>query len=241
MCTVTFIRVNNSFFLTSNRDEKVQRSQALPPRIYQQDDGALLYPKDADAGGTWIALNDNLNAAVLLNGAFVNHPSQAPYLRSRGLVLIDILAAPSPFDRFLQIQLEGVEPFTLILFENFKLYECRWDSTKKYNQQLGIDQNYIWSSATLYNQSAQTKRADWFEKWQRNHTQPLQADIFHFHQFAGDGDERNDIRMNREGELFTVSITGIQVTKHTGTMNYLDLKDGATYIQKFIPSKIDVA
>ncbi len=241
MCTVTFIRVNDSFFLTSNRDEKVQRKQALPPKIYQQEEGALLYPKDADAGGTWIALKDNLDAAVLLNGAFVNHASQAPYQRSRGLILIDILAAPSPADRFLQIRLWGVEPFTLILFENFELHECRWDGAKKYTLPLGIDQNYIWSSATLYDPSTQIKRADWFEKWQCKHTQPLQADIFRFHQFAGDGDERNDIRMNREGELFTVSITGIQITKHTGMMNYHDLKDGATYVQKIIPSKIDAA
>lgn len=241
MCTVTFIRVNDSFFLTSNRDEKVQRKQALPPKIYQQEEAVLLYPKDADAGGTWIALKENLDAAVLLNGAFVNHPSQAPYQRSRGLILIDILAAPSPADRFFQIQLGGVEPFTLILFENFGLHECRWDGIKKYKRQLNANQNYIWSSATLYDQSTQTKRADWFAKWQCNHTQPLQADIFHFHQFAGDGDERNDIRMNREGELFTVSITGIQITKHTGMMNYHDLKDGTTYVQKFIPSKIDAA
>ncbi len=102
MCTVTFVRTKDSFFITSSRDVKVQRRQALPPKMYQREEAMLLYPKDADAGGTWIALLDNLNAAVLLNGAFENHQPQPPYKRSRGLILIDILAAPSPLEHFVQ-------------------------------------------------------------------------------------------------------------------------------------------
>ena len=232
MCTVTFIRVKDSFFLTSNRDEKVQRDQALPPKIYQLKEARLLFPKDAGAGGTWIAIKDNSNAAVLLNGAFISHPSQPPYKRSRGLILIDILAAPDPATCFSQITLEAIEPFTLILFQDFALYECRWDGSKKYNKQLNTGQNHIWSSATLYDETVQSKRKEWFVKWLSENPRPSLPDIFHFHQFAGDGDEQNDIRMNRDGQLFTVSITGIQLTKETGTMHYIDLLDGATYNAK---------
>lgn len=130
------------------------------------------------------------------------------------------------------MNLEGIESFTIILFQGFKLYECRWDGDKKYNQQLSTEQNHIWSSATLYDETVQKKRRHWFEKWLGSNSQPSWADIFHFHQFAGDGDEQNDIRMNRDGQLFTVSITAIQLTKETGTMHYLDLKDGATYSTK---------
>jgi hypothetical protein len=32
----------------------------------------ITYPKDADAGGTWIAKHENGNAVVLLNGGFKN-------------------------------------------------------------------------------------------------------------------------------------------------------------------------
>ncbi|MEP7108198.1 MAG: NRDE family protein [Ferruginibacter sp.] len=232
MCTVTFIRVDDSFFLTSNRDEKVQRSQALPPKVYQVNETALLYPKDADAGGTWIALKDNSTAGVLLNGAFTNHPPKPIYRRSRGLILIDILAVSNPLAWFSVISLEAIEPFTLILFQAFNLYECRWDGDKKYTKQLSIDQGQIWSSATLYDKVVQSKREEWFVKWLGRNTRPTQADIFNFHQFAGDGDEQNDIRMNRDGQLFTVSITGIQITRKNGIMNYLDLKDGGTYLKK---------
>ena len=95
MCTVSLIPGRESFFLTSNRDEKKIRRQAIPPAIYQYKGARLLYPRDADADGTWIAINQNGNAAVLLNGAFVKHKPRPPYNRSRGLVLLDIIAVLS--------------------------------------------------------------------------------------------------------------------------------------------------
>ncbi len=229
MCTVTFIKVQGQFFLTSSRDEKLHRKQALPPDAYSINDVLLLFPKDTDAGGTWIALNEHSGAAVLLNGAFHFHESQPPYRRSRGLVLIDLLGATLPTDFFTKINLEGIEPFTIILLQQFKLFECRWDGTKKFKRQLSTQQSYIWSSATLYNETVQKRREAWFKKWLSTDPQPTQAAIIDFHQFAGDGDEQNDIRMNRDGQLFTVSISGIQLAEKTGVMHYLDLKDGSSY------------
>lgn len=238
MCTVTFIREKEHFFITSNRDEKVDRGKALPPSIYQIGTVDLLFPKDADAGGTWIALKDPASAAVLLNGGFVSHQPAPPYRRSRGLILLDILAAADPADCFTEINLDGIEPFTLILLQHLKLYECRWDGNEKYKTLLDTRQNYIWSSATLYNESTQQRRVDWFAKWQQAHPHPSREQILHFHRFAGDGDQQNDVQMNRDGQLLTVSITAIQLTGEAASMHYLDLKDGSVFSQQmnFAPS-----
>ena len=70
MCTVTFIPGKDRYFITSNRDEKMLRKPAIAPQPYVINGNTLVYPRDADAGGTWIAMNENGNAAVLLNGAF---------------------------------------------------------------------------------------------------------------------------------------------------------------------------
>ncbi|MGL1516781.1 NRDE family protein, partial [Vibrio parahaemolyticus] len=48
------------------------------------------FPKDPDGGGTWIALKENGDVAILLNGAFENHIPAYPYRRSRGLIFLDI-------------------------------------------------------------------------------------------------------------------------------------------------------
>jgi Transport and Golgi organisation 2 len=229
MCTVTFIREKEHFFITSNRDEKTDRGRALPPAIYKVATADLLFPKDADAGGTWIALKDAATAAVLLNGGFVSHEPAPPYRRSRGLVLLDILAAADPAVCFTEIDLDRIEPFTLILLQQFNLFECRWDGHKKYKRLLDAQQNYIWSSATLYDESTQQRRINWFTKWQQAYPHPSREDILHFHRFAGDGDLQNDVQMNRAGQLLTVSVTAMHLTGEGASMHYHDLKDGSVF------------
>jgi hypothetical protein len=233
MCTVTFIPVNNKFFLTSNRDEKAKRKSAYPPAIYWGKGSGLLYPKDATAGGSWITLNGNGNAAVLLNGAFSKHIQQDAYRQSRGLILIEIIGAERPSIHFNRINLVAIEPFTIILFEAGCLYECRWDGHKKYCKQLRSSRPYIWSSSTLYDIDTVKKREYWFAKWLTKNSNPTLEDILNFHRFTGDGDLQNDLNMNRDGELNTVSITCIELDSYAGRMKYIDLKNYESYLQQF--------
>src|SRR5215207_5422808 len=100
MCTVTFIRQADKIYITSNRDEKHWRSNALPPAVYPFTSGNLLFPKDGDAGGTWIAAHENGNAIVFLNGGFIAHTPKPPYRKSRGLVLTNLIDRPEPFISF---------------------------------------------------------------------------------------------------------------------------------------------
>ena len=222
MCTVTFMLSEGKFHLTSNRDEKSTRLPALPPREYKMENCTLLFPKDANAGGTWVALKDNGDAAILLNGGLYPHHHQPPYKKSRGIVLIDILKNEQPYDCFLLYDCNHIEPFTLILFTNLELYECRWDGRQKHVKQLNISQPYIWSSVTLYSTEIISKRKQWFMDWIRKTEKPQQAEIFHFHRFTGEGDSANDLFMNRENETKTVSITSISIGKEECEMLYWD-------------------
>jgi len=232
MCTVTFVPQNNHYFLTSNRDEKAARPKAVAPAVYADYNTKLLYPKDAAANGSWIALNQLGNAAVLLNGAFVNHEPAPPYRKSRGLIFLDIIASAEPTDWFAEVNLYKIEPFTVVILQEGKLYECRWDGMRKHYQQLDEKQAHIWSSATLYPDDVISKRKQWFSKWLADYPQPSQKDIFLFHQFASDGDIQNDVLMNRDGHMLTVSITGIEVSSEKGKMQYLDLQDGSSTIKE---------
>lgn len=242
MCTVTFIPAKDRYYITSNRDEKAGRKQALPPGIYRQEDIGLIYPKDADAGGTWIATANNGNTAVLLNGAFVKHEPNPPYAKSRGIIFLEILMGNVPTEKFLQTDLFNIEPFTIIVFDNHNLYECRWDGIKKHLKQLSINVYHIWSSATLYNEDITKKREQWFIKWLNKNPNPSQQDILHFHQFAGEGDTENDLRMNRNNDMLTVSVTGIELNNEKAIMSYIDIKDNSIHTQqmKFIASALVV-
>ena len=134
--------------------------------------------------------------------------------------------------KFLRIDLLNIEPFTLIVFDGGSLYECRWDGSKKYCKQLNKNTHNIWSSATLYNEEIVMKREQWFAKWLNKNPNPSVQDILHFHQFAGEGDTQNDLCMNRNNNMLTVSVTGIELNHETAIMHYIDLKDNIEYRQQ---------
>ena len=59
MCTVSFVKVKNKVIITSNRDEKVVRPNAINPKNYIVNGKNVIYPKDPKAGGTWYVINRN--------------------------------------------------------------------------------------------------------------------------------------------------------------------------------------
>jgi hypothetical protein len=223
MCTVTYIPSNAGYFLTSNRDEKNTRAKSLLPTEYNINSVPLIFPKDGDAGGTWIVLKENGDALCLLNGAFENFVSKDIYKTSRGRIVLDIAITDNFVKSFAEISLADTAPFTLVLINNKQLFECRWDGEKKYCKVLDNDVPHIWSSATLYNDAQQAKRESWFAQWQKNNAIPTQKNLFHFHTNTGEGNVEDDLIMNRNDTYFTVSITGIAVNNNDCLMQYQDI------------------
>jgi hypothetical protein len=120
---------------------------------------------------------------------------------------------------------EAIEPFTAVIWENERLYECIWDGQQKHFIEKDKNQPHIWSSVTLYNETIRSKRIQWFNQWLDQHPEPGLPDILHFHQFTGEGDAQNDLLMNRDGYVYTVSITGMQLSRTRGEMVYMDMKN----------------
>ena len=96
MCTVSFVRANDSIIITSNRHENIRRQNAVKPALYESSDKRIIFPKDPRAGGTWFAATDTGVVCVLLNGAFEKHIPVPPYRKSRGLVLLEIIENEDP-------------------------------------------------------------------------------------------------------------------------------------------------
>jgi hypothetical protein len=233
--------VKEGMLLASNRDEKHFRSSALPPATHPTDQGMLLYPKDGDAGGTWIATNESGQAVVFLNGGFVPHQSAPPYRKSRGQVLLDIINQATPVETSMTIPLEQIEPFTAVIWAESALHEFRWDGTQRHLRKLSTHKPHIWSSVTLYDQAVIAKRESWFHTWIGEHQNPTLDDLMHFHQFTGDGDQHNDLLMNRNGQVYTVSITGLHVGHHATLMKYIDLKNNQRYDQSLMTRCVPVS
>ena len=138
MCTVSFVNSQEGVIITSNRDENVIRPSAVAPKNYGLNGKNLIYPKDPKAGGTWFVIDENRTVLVLLNGGKTKHIPELFYRKSRGLIALDIISSTSPKDFWDQINLEDIEPFTLILYQDGELYELIWDGFLKSKNQLAL-------------------------------------------------------------------------------------------------------
>ena len=237
MCTVSYIPLSENIIITSNRDEQHGRPPAMVPAVYSLSTGKLLFPKDVHAGGTWFAVHENRQAIVLLNGAKERHESSGPYRMSRGLVLLDMVDHPAPMERFSEINLDRIEPFTAIVWSDTKLFECRWDGSGKESRQMDSTIPHIWSSATLYDEKASAKRRQWFSQWLGENPAPSQDDVLDFHHYNGHGDHHDGILMNRNGLVYTVSVSSIQLSASTAIFKYLDVQNHRSYLQEMSLSK----
>ena len=226
MCTVTFIPTKDKYFITSNRDENPDRKIATGPGLFGYNGEKLFYPKDENAGGTWIVMKENGDAAVLLNGAFICHKAEPPYRLSRGIILLDIISAKTPSVTFRKIDLLDIEPFTIVLLENNCLYEFRWDGMEKYYRQLDVTSPHIWCSSTLYDGFAARKKEQRFVSFLSKYSSPTQQDILAFHNFIDD--EISPGAFLKTRDYSTVSITSILLTKDRGCINYIDIKNSSS-------------
>lgn len=228
MCTVSYIPLQGQSIITSNRDENASRPSAFVPKEEIINGCRVVYPKDPKAGGTWFAVNQNGTVAVLLNGAFEKHVPKEKYAASRGLVLLNIISHPAPVFYFEKTNLDEIEPFTVIVFEEGKLCEVRWDAVTKHIKKLDPHQNYIWSSATLYSKEAVAKRSLLFEKFISRPDKATAESIIQFHSSNFDDDE-NGFVINRNNCMITFSITQATVSPGRVMLAHHDLRAGKNY------------
>jgi len=224
MCTVTFVPLKSGFIFTSNRDEKINRP-TISPKIYEDLHYKLMYPKDKKAGGTWIVAKNDGTCIVLLNGAFEKHQLKANYTRSRGKVLMEMIASKNPLKHFSSILLEGVEPFTLIVFQNNKLMELKWDEIEKYAIPHTTTEAHIWSSSTLYNLEQRNLRKLWFENYKQKNAPISPENTLYFHKNTHPENENYGLVINRDNSIKTVSITQLFLQKNKVEMTYVDMNN----------------
>jgi hypothetical protein len=117
MCTVSWSPAPGGYQLFFNRDERRSRLPGLAPRLEEEGGTKFLAPRDADAGGTWVAVNQHGLTVGLLNLYQAAAAMPKPGRISRGL-LVRALASSRSLEeaaRLLSRQdLADYSPFTLV-------------------------------------------------------------------------------------------------------------------------------
>lgn len=234
MCTVSYVFSNGKTIITSNRDEKLLRPSAIEPKIYAVNNKNILFPKDKKAGGTWFAIKDDATVLVLLNGATQKHDLKPSYRKSRGLIVLDLISADSSILEWNTIDLIGIEPFTLVLFEGKKLYQLRWNEIEKEKTQLNENQNYIWSSSTLYSSEIRQQRESWFKEYDKKNPTLTPANMTNFHRYTESENLENGLTINRNNQLKTLSVTQAIIEDNKVIVSYFDLQKQQEFNSSFI-------
>lgn len=223
MCTVTYLPLQDGFILTHNRDEHPRRSES-PLEQKTLSKATAVFPRDSEAGGTWIAGASDGRACCLLNGAFVKHERKPPYRKSRGLLLLEALEFKDWFEFTDHIDLDHIEPFTMLFFKpGYHPIEFRWDGSSKYLSNLE-QQPHFWCSSTLFPPSMQKTRKQVFSQWLKDHQGPWSPEaVRQLHLDGGVGDPRNNYVMNRDNHVCTISITQIKIQHSLLYLQHLNL------------------
>jgi uncharacterized protein with NRDE domain len=234
MCTVSFVCANDTIIITSNRDEKIIRPSAIPPKNYTLKGKNIIYPKDPKAGGSWYVVDENGTVLVLLNGADEKHQVHLSYRKSRGLIVLEMISSTSPKEFWNEIDLENIEPFTLVLFQEKQLFQLRWNGTEKSTVVLKTDKNYVWSSSTIYSKDIREQRSNWFYSFLDANPEITEEKMLHFHRYTETDNNEHGLVINRNDELKTLSITQAVIEKNKVMIHHLDLIADKEYSKTFI-------
>ncbi len=222
MCTVTYVPTHSQVLLTSNRDEKKGRKPAIPPQPKAGKNYVCHFPIDAEKGGTWFITRENGDTGILLNGALNKHQPLGHYEASRGSILPALFQATNPINELPHFPLEGIENCTLILYVNKALYQAMWDGNALTIQEINPKKPHIWSSVTLYDAAMAAQRENWFQQFLQNVTNPTQDDLLHFHADTEKDNQWYGLKMNRNNEMLTVSITSVAIENYRSVLLYED-------------------
>jgi hypothetical protein len=237
MCTVTYTPLEHSVLFSSCRDENPNRIHASMPAYVKGKNRHMLYPADGLAGGTWLGVNSAGDVIILLNGGEENHVRQRNYRFSRGIIVKELLDAISPVEKFLRTDLDNIEPFTLIIYSRKELHQLVWTGSEKQHKIPDPLQAHIWSSATLYNRTVQTKRKKWFQTFLKQHPLPTSKQLLQYFTDEAPSDSENGFVMNRNESIKTCSITLIERREQHAVFEYHDLLNGIADAHYFLFQK----
>ena len=125
MCTVSFVPglPGGGYLLASNRDESPHRGEALPPFALSRHGRLVVAPRDRDAGGTWIGVDEHGAALCVLNGDRAPAAPPPEDATSRGTLVLALLDDPRPdavraeLERRVACGELRVRPFKLVVVE----------------------------------------------------------------------------------------------------------------------------
>ncbi len=128
---MTWWRGESHYEVFFNRDELKTRSRAEPPTLHRSRGVRFLSPRDPDAGGTWMMVNERGLTLCLLNRWHENDVCGG--IKSRGQLVLDFAGMETAQDVMAQlkrIDCTDYKPFTLVAIDRGEEKAMAWDGVE---------------------------------------------------------------------------------------------------------------
>ncbi len=221
MCTLTWFTHQDGYELFFNRDESVLRKRATKPSLARQNGVSYIAPTDADAGGTWIAVNHLGYTVCLLNHyQFEQIKTYKPWVSRGELVrsFADTSSLRSAHLRFIGLDLHDFRAFRMFIIApdgGNRLFV--WDG---HGIRVEVDVTQPKSSSAVDSQHVKAMRRQSYHA-QGLSTSQLRDDFIDFHRSHYPHPSKESVCMHRT-EAQTVSLSHICVNAQTATFAYAD-------------------
>jgi hypothetical protein len=136
MCTLSWLPRPGGHLFWHGRDERTTRAPGVPPSLVERGAFRALTPRDPDAGGTWVGVNEiglTFGLANLYPPEGVTERAPVPGLVTRGRIIDDLLCARTAGEaakRLGAMDPAVFAPFTLAVLEPGRPPELhRWDGS----------------------------------------------------------------------------------------------------------------
>jgi hypothetical protein len=239
MCTLTFIPTADGYVAGMNRDEKFSRPAALPPEQFNFSRSAAAYPHES-SGGTWIACNIRGNLLALLNWNDVAPRLGATQMRSRGLLIPELITADTLADTeawLAQCDLNAFPPFRLVgVFPaESVIVEWRWNGLCLERIKSGWERRH-WFSSSLSDAQAQQERGRCCDRAALSDTMDLVSRIRSLHQSHDPVPGAFSVCVHRK-DVASVSYTEVCCAGESVSMRY---RSGSPCLTSLFDSEISL-
>jgi hypothetical protein len=166
MCTLTWTREAEGYFVAFSRDERRTRAPGIGPRSFERGGVRAIAPFDGEAGGTWIAVNELGLTLALLNGErFRGAESESAErdFATRGELVLhacDASGHDEVIARLASLELARFRPFEIVAFDaRGAACAAAWDGRELRSRDLSdVDRPLVSSSFDDAGARAQRKR-----------------------------------------------------------------------------------
>jgi len=221
MCTMTWFTKGEGYELFFNRDERLSRSRAELPTLQSSAGVHYISPTDADAGGTWIAVNEYGVTVCLLNHYQFEQIATYKDWVSRGEVVREFSITTdlnTAIERFENLVLEDYRAFRMFLIDPLgNNILCVWDGhTGRIERNVTTPK----SSSSVDAKHVKQIRNDFFAELNLVQSKNSQ-DYLNYHASHLPNGSQESVCMHR-GDAKTVSLSHVRVSAQGVSFAYAD-------------------